>query len=45
MSSSGPNAGMETPAPLNSVVIALHSGPFISQKLHQLVHILHFCLQ
>jgi len=39
-------AGMETPAPLVNGIVnnaSFHSNPHISQTLHQIIHILHFC--
>jgi len=47
MSSSGPHAITETPAPLVCCIInnaLLHSSPTINHTLPQIVHILHFCL-
>ena len=39
--------GMETPAPLVSGIVnnaLFHSSPHINQMLHQILHVLHFCL-
>ena len=47
MSSCGSNAGTQTPAPLVNGIInnaVFHSSPHINQTLHQILHVLHFCL-
>jgi len=50
MSSSGPHAIMEMPAPLVCDIVIfvnnalLHSSPTVNHTLPQIVHILHFCL-
>ena len=51
MSSCGLKASMETPAPLVTSIInnavnkpVIYYSPHISQMLHQIIRILHFCL-
>ena len=49
MSSCGSKAGAETPAPLVNVFgnvnnALFHSNPHVNQMLHQIIHVLHFCL-
>jgi len=47
MSSRGSKEGMETPALLINGFVnnaMFHYSPQISQMLHQIIHIMHFCL-
>jgi len=47
MSSCGSNAGMEMSAPLVNAIVnngLFHSNSRINHTLHQIIHILRFCL-